>query len=97
MIENQSPYYLHPLRGPEVAITSVIFNGKNYDLWRKVMRMVLKSKKKLGFVKGTLAKSKPKEGENQSELVAWKMVNFIICSWIMNMIDPKLHASMALC
>ena len=57
--------------------------------------MALKSKNKLGFIEGTLTKLKPKEGEDYSELVAWEMVNSIICSWIVNVIDPKLHASMA--
>jgi len=33
--DNQSPYYLHPSEGPEVVITSVIFNGKNFDLWKR--------------------------------------------------------------
>jgi len=32
VIEIQSPYYVDPSDGPRVVITSVIFNGKNYDL-----------------------------------------------------------------
>lgn len=88
MIENQSPYYLHPSEGPGVAITSVIFNGKNYDLWQKVVGTALKLKNKLGFIKGTLTKPMPKEGEDQSELNTREMVNSMIC-----VIDPKLHNS----
>jgi len=30
-----------------------------------------------------------------SEFNAWEMVNSTICSWIINVIDPKLHASVA--
>jgi len=70
IIESQSPYYLHPSEGPGVAITSIIFTGKNYELWSKAVRTALKSKNKLGFIEGTLAKPTPKEEEDQSELIA---------------------------
>jgi len=48
MIECQSPYYIHFAEGPGVAITLVVFNGKNYDMWQKVVRIALKAKKNLG-------------------------------------------------
>ena len=71
IIEPQSPYYLHLPEGPGVFITSVIFNGKNYDLRRKAVRIALKSKKKkLGFIDGTLSKPRPKVEEGQGELEA---------------------------
>ena len=69
--------------------------GKNYELWSKAVKTALKSKNKLGFIDGTLAKPTPQQGEDQSELIAWEMVNSMICSWIVNVIDPKLHASVA--
>jgi len=34
------------------------------------VRTALESKNKLGFIEGTLAKLKPEEGEDNSELVA---------------------------
>jgi len=61
VIESQSPYYLHLLEGLGVAITLVIFSRKNYDLWREAIRIALKAKNKLGFIEGTLTKSKPKK------------------------------------
>ena len=95
VIESQSPYSLHPFEGPWLSITSVIFTEKNYELWSKVVRTVLKSKNKLGFIEETLAKPTPKEGEDQSELIAWEKANSMICSWIVNVIDPRLHISVA--
>ena len=95
MIESQSPYYIYPSEGPTVAITSVIFNGRNYALWRKAIRIALKAKNKLGFIEGTLAKPTLQKGEDRSKLDAWEMVNSMICSWIVNVIDPKLHTSVA--
>jgi len=55
----------------------------------------LKAKNKLGFIERTLAKLEPKKGEDLSELNAWEIVNSMICSWIVNVIDPKLHTSVA--
>ena len=71
-------------------ITTVIFDGKNYDLWERAVKTALKSKNKLGFLDGTLTKPTPKEGQDMSELQAWEMVNSMICSWILNIIEPKL-------
>ena len=62
---------------------------------RKAVQTALKAKNKLGFIEGTLVKPNPKEGEDNSELVAWEMANSMICSWTVNVIDPRLHASMA--
>jgi len=50
VIENQSPYYLHSSKGLEVAIISVIFYAKNYNLWKKAIRIAMKLKNKLGFI-----------------------------------------------
>ena len=60
LIEPHSPYYLHPAEGPGALITAVVFDGKNYDLWAKAVRTALKSKNKLGFIDGSITKSKPK-------------------------------------
>jgi len=66
------PYHLHPAEGPGAAITSVIFNMRNYDLWQTAVRMALKAKNKLRFIEGTLTKPEPKKGEDLSELNAWR-------------------------
>ena len=54
VIDNQSSYFLHPSEGPGVTITTVIFNGKNYNLWQKAARTALRSKNKLGFIDGII-------------------------------------------
>ena len=95
IIANKSPYYVYPIEGPRVLITTVIFNGKNYELWQKAVQTTLKAKKKLGFINGTLQKPDFKEGDDTSEFESWDMINSLVCSWIINVIDPKFHASMA--
>jgi len=32
IIDSQSPYFLHPSDSPGITITTIKFNGKNYDL-----------------------------------------------------------------
>jgi len=54
MVENHSPYYPHPLEGPGGLITTVNFNGTNYNVWRKLVKTALKAKNKLGFIDGML-------------------------------------------
>jgi len=73
-------YYLYPSEGPGVAITSIVFNGKNYDLWQQAIRTALRSKNKLGFIDGTLRRLELKEGDDPTEYNAWEMVNPMICS-----------------
>jgi len=51
----------------------------------------LRSKNKLGFIDGIF--KKPEDDPN--EIKACEMVNSMICSWIVNIVNPKLHPSIA--
>ena len=95
VIEPHSPYYLHPAEGPGALITAMVFDGKNYDLWAKAVKTALKSKNKIGFIDRSITKPKPKEGVGFSEYHAWDMMNSMICSWILNVIEPRLLLSVA--
>jgi len=95
IIEPHSPYYLHPSDGPGALIMAVVFNGKNYDLWEKAIHTSLKAKNKLGFIDRTLKKPKPNENEEFWGYHAWDIANSMICSWIINIIEPQLHPSIA--
>ena len=89
VLDNTSPYYVHPLKGPGISIMVVVFNGENYDLWEKAVTTALRSKNKLGFVNGTFTL---KTDAEQTQKDAWDMANFTICSWLLNSIDPKLRS-----
>jgi len=95
IIDSQSPYFLHPSNSLGATITTIRFNKKNYGLWEQVVRTALKAKNKLAFIDGKLTKPVVKDGVYSTEAVAWEMVNSMITSWITNVIDPKLHASVA--
>jgi len=96
VITPQSPYYLSPSDSPGALITAIRFDGKNYDHWKQAVRAALRVKNKLDFVDRTITKPDTTGGdENLAKANAWEMVNSMITSWIMNVIDPKLHASVA--
>jgi len=55
------------------------------------MRTALKEKNKLPFINGSLVRSTEKEDEEFSKCHAWDIVNLMVCSWLLNIIDPKLR------
>ena len=71
------------------------FDGNNYDLQEQAVRTALKAKNKLSFIDGKITKPKVNEWEISAEATAWDIVNSMITSWIINVIDPKLHISVA--
>ena len=95
VVEPHSSYYLHPSEGPDMMITAVIFDGKNYDLWERAVKTALKSKNKLAFIEGKLPRPKDEDNEGFSKAQAWDMVNSMPCAWLLNVIDPKLRMNVA--
>jgi len=59
------------------------------------VRTVLKAKNKLCFIDGSLTRPTSKADEGFSEADAWDMANSMLCSWLLNVIDPKLRMSIA--
>jgi len=95
IVDTQSPYFLYPLDSPGTILTIVRFNWKNYVMWEQVVRTALKAKNKLAFIDGKIIKPVIKDGFYSAEANAWEMVNSMVKSWIMNVINPKLHLSVA--
>jgi len=95
VIDLHLPYYLHLAEGPLVFITAVMFDKKNFDLWEIAVRMALNTKNKLGFIEGTLKHPDETSDEDFSKANTWDMVNSMLCSWLLNIIDPKLRTTVA--
>ena len=96
-IEPHSPYFLHPSEGPGIMITTVIFDGKNYELWERAVTTALKAKNKLGFINRTQERPEAIDDEDFFENNAWDMTNSMLCTWLLNVIDPKLRMTIAYC
>jgi len=95
VIDNKSSYYFHPSDALGAIITVIRFDGKNYELWEKPVTTGLTEKNKMAFINGTITKPNMNKGASPAEMNAWVIVNSMITSWILNVIDPNLHASTA--
>ncbi|CAA7016761.1 unnamed protein product [Microthlaspi erraticum] len=91
MVSTLSPLYLHPSDGPGNLITTVQLKGENYEDWAKHVRNALRTKRKLGFIDGSLMKPNSDE-----ELEQWGVVNSMLVAWIMNTIEPTLRVSISM-
>jgi len=58
-------------------------------MWEQAVRTTLKAINKLAFIDGELSRPENKDGKQIAGVNTWDMVNSIITSWIMNMIDLK--------
>jgi len=59
------------------------------------LRTALKSRNKLAFIEGKLTRLKDENDEGFLEAQAWDMVNSMLCSWLLNVIDLKLQMNVA--
>jgi len=94
-LDPQFPYYLHPSDAPGAIITTLKFDGKNFELWEKAVITALTAKNKAAFINGIIPKPDIATGVRPIEVNAWVIVNSMVTSWILHVIDLKLHASIA--
>ncbi|GAA0187559.1 hypothetical protein LIER_34847 [Lithospermum erythrorhizon] len=85
-LDHNSPFYLSSSDNPGDIISTVTFNGNNYDDWSKSLRLLLILRRKFGFIDGSV--DKPTTG---SLVVDWKCVQAMFVQWILNTIDSSLR------
>lgn len=88
-IAMSSPFYLGAGDQPGNLITHVVLKGDNYLGWSRAITLSLRSRRKFGFVDGTITKPTEKK-----KILDWETVNSMLVSWILRSMDPKLAASM---
>jgi len=54
IIEPNDPLYIHPSDFPGQTLVANIFDGENFDSWKRTFLRALSSKNKVGFVDGTV-------------------------------------------
>ncbi|XP_074315329.1 uncharacterized protein LOC141651520 [Silene latifolia] len=84
-IDPSNPYYLGSQDGPGAKISNIELRHDNYDVWHMSMKMSLKSRRKFGFVDGTIEKP-----TKESDLENWEAVHCTLVQWIRNTISPSL-------
>ncbi|CAF2238041.1 unnamed protein product [Brassica rapa] len=75
-----SPYDLTSADKPGVVISHPFLKETNYDEWAYGMKTALKTRKKFGFLDGTI--SKP--ADDSSDLEDWWTIQGLLVSWIKN-------------
>ena len=75
-IEPSDPLFLHPSDQPGQGLVADIFNGDDFENWRRSMTVALSAKQKLSFVVGT--NKKPKAGSPL--LPYWQRCNDMVIS-----------------
>lgn len=54
----QNPLYLHPSDGPgTLVVNEKLLGAQNYRSWKRSVEIALSTKRKLGFIRGTVPRS----------------------------------------
>ncbi|XP_071728167.1 uncharacterized protein [Rutidosis leptorrhynchoides] len=86
----QNPLFLHPSDGPgSLSIQEKLIGAQNYHSWRRALEIALSTKRKLGFVIGTVAR--PADDANRAEL--WDTCNNMVIIWIMSSVTESIAKS----
>ncbi|KAL9226203.1 hypothetical protein vseg_002041 [Gypsophila vaccaria] len=86
-----SPYFLSTSDKAGDRLIVVTLKNDNYDEWALKLRGALRSKKKTGFIDGSIKKP----ADDSKDLEDWYMVNAMVVNWIFNCIDPDLGSSIS--
>lgn len=86
-----SPYDITSLDNPGFTITQVQLKGDNYEEWAWSIRTALRTRKKFGFIDGTIKRP----DKNSKDLEDWWTINLLLVSWIRNTIEPTLRSTIS--
>jgi hypothetical protein len=86
----QNPMFLHPSDGPgTLMVTEKLLGAQNYRSWRRSVEIALSTKRKLGFIRGTV----PRSVDDASLQEQWDTCNNLVISWLMNSVSESMGKS----
>ncbi|CAA7015079.1 unnamed protein product [Microthlaspi erraticum] len=86
-----SPYDLSAADNPGAVISHPLLKGTNYDEWAIGIKTALCSRKKFGFLDGSI----PPPSDDSSDLEDWWTINALLVSWLKMSIDPVLRSNIS--
>ncbi|XP_074328051.1 uncharacterized protein LOC141665962 [Apium graveolens] len=85
----QNPLFLHPYDGPTSISVAKLEGATNYRSWKRSFEIQLSSKRKFGFVDGTVQRST----DDEALAVQWDTCNNLVISWIHNNVSETIKKS----
>ncbi|GJZ50579.1 cysteine-rich receptor-like protein kinase 8 [Tanacetum coccineum] len=99
-MDTSNPLYVHPSDAPgSLPIQEKLIGAQNYRSWRRSMEIGLSTKRKLGFVKGTIPRPPvvpipPNTAAvNAVNMELWETCNNLVISWIMSSVSDSIAKS----
>ncbi|GJS93167.1 serine carboxypeptidase S28 family protein [Tanacetum coccineum] len=86
----QNPFYLHPSDGPNtLVVNEKLIGAQNYRSWKRSVEIALSTKRKLGFIRGTV----PRDANDASLQEQWDTCNNLVISWLMSSVSESVAKS----
>ncbi|XP_071688209.1 uncharacterized protein [Rutidosis leptorrhynchoides] len=87
-LDFSDPLYLHSNDITGTPITSIKLKGnENYNIWSRSMKLALSTKSKIGFINGTVVRSK-----TDAVLASqWDRCNSVVLSWILGSVTEDIY------
>ena len=87
-IEASDPLFLHPSDQPGQSLVADLFNGEDFENWRRSVTVALSAKQKLSLIDGSY-----KKPEATSPLLPyWQRCNDMV-SWLLNSLHKNVRDS----
>ena len=87
-IDPSHPLYIHHSDQPGHVLVPIKLNGVNYQSWSKAVIHALTTKKKIGFVDGTV--EEPSQEDEPFMFEQWNQCNNMILSWLTHAVESDI-------